>query len=139
MRYTRLWVVAAIIASIILVSFVFSVPHTKEVAIAPISPPATTIPTVIVHDTYRKGTHTITGSVLAPNPCTILSVTAVPIQGASASSTATGILVEVSLPTDVGVCLQEPLTMNFSTTINAPASLPITATVNGVTATTTLL
>ncbi len=140
MRYTRLWVVTAIIASIILISFVFSVPHTREVdTIHSSSIATTTVPTVALHDVYRRGTHTITGSVMAPNPCVNLSVDAVPIPGSTASSTQVGILVEVSLPADVGICLQEPLLMNFSTTVTAPASLPISATVNGVVATTTAL
>ena len=140
MKYTRLWVVAAIIASVILISFVISVPHTREVDTVRSSSIATsTVPTVALHDAYRRGMHTITGSVMAPNPCVNLSVTAVPVPGATASSTPVGILVEISLPSDVGICLQEPLLMNFSTTVTAPASLPISATVNGVTATTTAL
>lgn len=137
MNHTRLWVVATIIGGIILVSFALSAPHAREVS--PIAGPGdttTSTPTVALHDAFRRGVHTITGSIEAPNPCTTVSVDAVPVGDASST---TGILVEVTLPQDSGVCLQIPSPLSFSTTITAPEGLPVSATVNGATATTTTL
>ncbi len=137
MNHTRLWVAATIIGGIILISFALSVPHTRDIILAPaakeIPAPATS---VALHDVFRKGVHTITGSVNAPNPCTTVSANAVPIGDASST---TGILVEITLPEDSGVCLQVSSPVTFSATITAPAGLPLSATVNGVTATTTSL
>ena len=137
MNHTRLRVAATIIGGLILISFVLSVPHAREVS--PVAVPegaATSTPTVALHDAFRRGVHTITGSVTAPDPCVALSAQAVPMGDASST---TGILVEVTLPQDSGVCLQMDSTLTFSTTITAPADLPLSATVNGVAATTTAL
>jgi len=137
MNHTRLWIVATIIGGIILLSFALSVPHTRDIIPAPTAAetPAP-MPSVALHDVFRKGVHTITGSIDAPNPCATVSADAVPIGGASST---TGILVEVTLPEDSGVCLQISSPLTFSATITAPAGLPLAATVNGVAATTTSL
>ena len=133
MSHTRLLVVATIIAGIILAGFALSVPHTRDVVETSLPLAPESQPSVALRDSFKKGLHTITGAIEAPNPCTTLSADAVPV-GASSTE---GILVEISLPTDAGICLKRPVTMRFSTTIAAPASLPIIATVNGVAATTT--
>ena len=135
MSHSRLVIAAAIIAGLIVLDFVLSVPHTRDALVPHIvsETPATT-PAVALADSFKKGTHTITGSIEAPTPCTSLSADAVPV--GTASST-TGILVEIVMPEDTGICLKEPLLMHFSATIVAPPSLPISVTVNGITATTT--
>lgn len=139
MRHTRLWVVATIIASIILLGFALSVPHTRDIVDIHSVPTATTsTPVVALRDSFRKGVHTITGSIEAPNPCASLSVDAVPAPGDTASSTG-GILVELSMTPSEGICLEQPFVITFSTTIAAPASLPLSATVNGSAASTTAL
>lgn len=134
MSQRRLWVAAAIIALAIIAGFLFSVPHTREVAEAPLVQNTTIVPSVTLRDTFSKGTHTITGSVEAPNACTAVTASAT-LEG-NASSTES-ILVALSMPTDTGVCLEMPTRMNFSTTIVASALVPITATVNGSVASTT--
>ena len=135
MNHMRLWASAAIIALVILVAFALSVPHTRNVG-EKFSPPAetTSVPPVTLHDSFKKGVHTITGSVEAPNACAAVSVSAA--LAGSASSTQS-IVVAISLQSDSGVCLQLPTQMNFQATLPAPASLPITVTVNGSPATTT--
>ena len=134
MNHSRLWAAAAIIAFLIIAGFVFSVPHTREVAQVSPSSAVVTVPPVALHDVFRKGMHTITGSVEAPNACTTVAVQA-SLQG-NASSTES-ILVAVSLSSSTGVCLQLPTTLTFSTAIAAPAHLPLSATVNGAAASTT--
>lgn len=134
MSHRRLWVAAAIIALVIIVGFVLSVPHTRDVFRAPAPPVVTTVPPVTLHDVYKKGVHTITGSLMAPNACTVVTASA-RLQG-DASSTER---IEVTLSTsnDTGVCLELPTLIRFSTTITAPAHLPLTATVNDSVASTT--
>ncbi|MDD3531091.1 MAG: hypothetical protein PHV99_00655 [Candidatus Pacebacteria bacterium] len=134
MKYSRLWVLAAIIAFVILAGFVFSVPHTRDGAKpAKQSVPAST-PTVSFRDSFKKGTHTISGSLMASNACSIVTAQATL---SDETSTASGILLELSLPEDSGLCLQVPTKESFTTTVVAPAGLPITVTVNGILATTT--
>ena len=137
MTHTRLWIAATIIAVIILASFVLSVPHTRDVPLPETAANATAeVPVVTLHDAYRKGTHTLSGSIEAPNPCTSLDVTAV-LQGTASSSES--ILVSFSMPKDTGICVQQVVNLPFSVTISAPDDLPISATVNGVTATVKIL
>lgn len=135
MNHKRLWVASAIIAAVILVGFVLSVPHTRDVGdISSSQVVAPSVPNVSLRDSFKKGVHTITGSVEAPNACASVSAQASLVGDASNAS---GILVAVSLEKDSGVCLQVPTDISFSTTITAPARLPIIATVNGESATTT--
>lgn len=135
MSYTRLWIAAAIIASVIVVGFLLSVPHTRDIAATtpPLVNPVT--PSVILHDTFKKGVHTITGSVEAPNACAVVTAQASLESGTSGAGS---IRVALSLESGAGVCLQVPTRVNFSTTLAAPASLPLSATVNGSPATTTV-
>lgn len=136
MRHIRLWTSAGIIAVVIFVSFVITVPHTRDLPVPVVSEAETqTIPNVSIRDAFKKGTHTITGSIMAPNPCTSVSVTA-EIVGATSSQS---ILLSILMPSDAGVCLQIPVLKSFSTTMNGPSGLPIQATVNGISATTTLI
>src|SRR6185369_11548792 len=124
-----------IIAVIILGGFILSVPHTRDVQ-EPQGNGSATAPTPIVkvHDVYRKGTHTITGTVQAPNPCTTLSTNAA-LSG-DASSTQS-IALTLTMPEDTGICVQQAVSLSFSATIAAPADTPISASVNGVPATVT--
>ncbi len=137
MSQKRLWIAATIIALIIILGFVFSVPRTGDISRAPEESIAkvVVVPSVTLHDAFKKGTHTITGSLLAPNACA--NVAAHASLAGNASSTQ-GILVAITLVTDTNVCLQLPTRINFSTTIVAPAHLPLSAIVNGSVATTTV-
>lgn len=130
MNPTRLWVAASIIAFIVFIGFVLSVPHTRDVAVTqPFGDTTTNLSPVTLYDTFKKGVHTITGSLEVPNACTIVS--------ASATTVGKSIRVAISTQADTGVCLQLPVRVNFSATVEAPAHLPLTTTVNGSLATTT--
>jgi len=132
MKHSRLWVLTAIIAFVIVVGFVLSVPHTHDIAQTPALTTATSsVPLVALHDVFKKGVHTITGSIEVPTVCTTVS--------AQAASSTESILIEISLLTDTGVCLQLPTLATFNATLAAPAQLPFTVTVNGTRATTTML
>lgn len=135
MNQKRLLIAAGIIALIIIVSFMTSVPYTRDILLEPITQKeVASVPTVTLQDVFKKGTHTITGSVEAPNACAMLTATASLIGDAST----TGNIVQVALvmPTNTGVCLQLSTRIPFSTTITAPAQIQITATVNGIVAST---
>ena len=134
MKYSRLRVLAAIIASVILVSFFLSAPRARDGAKPIVQSSATSVPVVTLKDSFKKGVHTITGSLTATNACT--TVTADASLSGDASST---IVVALSVPEDSGICLQVPTEESFSATVSAPARLPIHVTVNGVPATTTPL
>ena len=136
MNHTRLWVAAAIIACIVAAGFILSVPHTRDITVTANTQPApASVPVVTLQDAFKKNLHTITGSIEAPDACTLVTANAT-VTG-TASSTE-NILVAISMPSDTGgVCLQLPTVMSFKTTVSAPAGLPLTATVNGIVASTT--
>lgn len=133
----RLRAAAGIIALIIFGGFILSVPRTRDGNAVPKEEVATvTTSSVTLRDTYKKGVHTISGSLEVPNACVSASAEASAVGGADDAS---GILVAITLTSGEGVCLQLPTQVKFSTTVSAPAALPLTATVNGVAATTTVL
>lgn len=134
MKYSRLWISAAIIAIVILISFALSVPRAYDGIELPESVVAPTTPLVAIRDTFKKGSHTITGSIETPNACTSIHAEA----SYNASSTE-GILIAISMPKDTGVCLEMPTIVKFSTIVDAPAGLPIVVQVNGRQASTTSL
>ena len=126
----RLWAAGGIIALIIVIGFVLSVPRARDGA-QPVNTQTNgaVVSSVALHDTYKKGVHTITGYVLAPDACGEI--------GASASLVEGNIQVAVTLSQSEGVCLEVPTRLNFSTTITAPANAKLTATINGAQASTT--
>lgn len=135
MSHTRLWVVAAIVASAVVVSFLFSVPRTSDVAPAgELSAARSAAPAISLRDSFKKGVHTITGSVEAPDACTTASAQAL-LEGDTPEQQ--HIVVAVSLEGGEGVCLELPTRVSFSATVAAPAGIPLSATVNGAAATTT--
>ncbi|MEK7113997.1 MAG: hypothetical protein AAB850_00400 [Patescibacteria group bacterium] len=136
MSHMRLWASAAIIAAIILIAFALSVPHTRDIEVKPLPVAVPTVPTVALHDAFKKGLHTISGSIEATNACTPVSASAILVGNASSTRS---ILVALSIQSDSGICLQIPTRASFKTTISAPANLPLTITVNGSPATMTLL
>ncbi len=134
MNHSRLWVVATIIAVVVLTGFVLSVPHTKDVDTVSLQSAAQFVPEISIRDSFKKGLHTITGSFVAPNACVSPTVRT---SMTTVEPDTESILVELSFPEDSGVCLQMPTRVSFSDTIRASANLPIIATVNGIAATTT--
>jgi len=134
MNHTRIWIPATIIAVVLLVGFALLVPHTRDVLVDDVrTAVSSSPPEVVLRDTFKKGVHTITGTVDAPNACTSVSAEAT-LQGDA--STTESIAVDISMPSDTGICLQIPTPTAFQATLTAPAELPITVTVNGVLATT---
>lgn len=136
MSQKRLWIAAGIIAVVIFSGFAISVPHTVRdlVEKTEVTAPKST-PVVLVKDSYKKGVHTVSGSVTAPNACHTLVAS-----GAHMGNASTTEYIALSLTlTDSqgGVCLELPTILKFSTTVTAPQGIPITATVNGETASTT--
>lgn len=120
---------------VILISFALSVPHTRDVAQKlPSTDVTTSVPVVILHDVFKKGVHTISGSLETPNACTPVNASATLVGNASSTQS---ILVSVSVQSDSGICLQLPTQASFQTTISAPANLPFTVTVNDSEATIT--
>ncbi|MFA5998085.1 MAG: hypothetical protein WC814_01735 [Candidatus Paceibacterota bacterium] len=137
MKHSRLWLSATIIALVVIGGFILSVPHTEKDDGAFLSKSAeANIPLVTLRDSFKKGVHTITGSLEAPNACTSVSAEAV----YATDSPETGdILVLLSLLADPGICLQLPTRISFTATVSAPANLPIRVLVDGAAATTTAL
>jgi len=133
--HTRFWIASAIIALAIILGFVLSVPHTRDLPqeVAP-EAAAPEVPSVTLRDAYKKGLHTITGSLMAPNACASATATA-QIEG-NASSTER-IVINITLSTDTNLCLQLPTRVSFSASIAAPPRLPLSSTVNGRAASTT--
>jgi hypothetical protein len=134
MTHTRLWIAATIIAALIVGGFILSVPHTHDVAEPQDTAATTIVPVVKVHDVYRKGTHTITGTVQAPNPCTTLAANAA-LTGDASSTQA--IELTLTMPEDTGICVQQIVSLPFSATIAGPMNAPIRASVNGTPASVT--
>lgn len=136
MSHTRLWIASAIIASIVLVGFVLSVPHTRDVSETMHTQEEISIPALTVHDVYKKGVHTITGSIALPNACAAVGAEA-GLVSAEASSTP-HIILAISTIDEGGICLQLPTTTTFKTTVSTTTpKLPIVVTINGTVATTT--
>ncbi|TSC71092.1 MAG: hypothetical protein G01um101449_160 [Parcubacteria group bacterium Gr01-1014_49] len=133
MKHMRLGTAAGIIALVILFGFVLSVPRAREVAEAPQIQTEAEVPTVSLRDTFKKGVHTITGSIEAQNACMTASAQA-SVTGDATSTES--ILVAITMPVDTDFCLQVPTRVPFQTTVAAPARLPIVVTVNGATAST---
>lgn len=128
--HQRLWVAATIIAVFVFVGFILSVPHTRDVGeVLSQQNGETEIPSVSLRDSFKKGLHTIIGSLQTPDACTVVT--------AEASADAGSIFVTLSTQRDAGVCLQVPTDVNFRATVSAPPGLPIVVTVNGAMATTT--
>ncbi len=133
-RTMRLWTAAAIIIFFLVIGFILSAPSARDGVLPPSSSPpvATSTPVVTLRDSFKKGTHTISGSLEAPDAC--MSATAeASLTGASSSPV---IAVAIDMPPDSGICLQEPTPVTFSAALAAPADVPIEVTVNGVAATT---
>ncbi|MBI3571952.1 hypothetical protein HY091_00235 [Candidatus Kaiserbacteria bacterium] len=132
----HLLISSLVIALVIGIGFAISVPHTRDLPAKHIVAPVAAAPTITLHDAYKKGTHTLTGSLVAPDACTAVSAAASLIGDASSSER---IALAIAMPPNAGVCLEIPTPMTFSTTISAPAGLPIDASVNGIAASTTPL
>lgn len=129
----RLKASAGIIAVVILLSFALSVPHTRDTGPQTVLETAVAVPAVTIRDSFRKGVHTISGTVEAANACASVNAEASLVGNASGTE---GITVALTLERQPGVCLELPTPLRFETSIEAPADLPLTVTVNGAPAST---
>jgi hypothetical protein len=136
MHNMRLWSAAVIIAAILIVGFVLSVPQVRDLGSKPTAETASSTPIVYVHDSYKKGTYTITAEIPLPDACTSVAGQ-VSVTPASASNTPDAIELAFDMPPDTGICLQEPATTTLSFTASASANAVITASINGNNASTT--
>ncbi|HVW82753.1 MAG TPA: hypothetical protein VHC68_02295 [Candidatus Paceibacterota bacterium] len=134
----RIYLIAGAIAAVLIAGFALSVPHLRDAALPPASTAAaaSATPVVYLHDAYKKGTHTISGKVLAADPCVAVTASASVLPGASSSTPAT-ILVGLDMPPDTGICLAEPATTTFSVTASAGSDATLAASINGTDASTT--
>ncbi len=128
------------VATILLIGlYALYIPHAnlnnETAPLAEITPvPA---PPVFLKDAYRKGEHTISGSLLAPTACTTLTATA-NVSPSAASSTPETITITLLMPPDTGVCLQQLTKMSFTVSATAAADALFHVLVNGQVASTTI-
>jgi len=135
MTHMRLWAAAAIIAVVVVVGFILSVPRARDDGrLSGMEKTSPIIPIVALSDTYKKGVHTITGEVNVQNVCSQVNAVASVVGDAANPE---GITVAITVTGSDDVCLQLPTSLSFSTTISAPPDVPLTATINGSFATTT--
>lgn len=133
----RIWSAAIIIAAVLIIGFALSVPHVRDVGNKPAAAgEASATPMVYIHDSYKKGAHTITAKILLPDACTTISGDA-SVVPASASGTPDSIALALDMPPDSGICLEEPATTTLTFTVSAGTGTPISATINGNDASTT--
>lgn len=130
MHNMRVWSAAGVIAAVLVVGFLLSVPRLRDSGLKHAALKQVAIPTVYLHDVYKKGTHTITAKVAAPNSCTIIS-------GVASAADASNIVIALDMPIDSGICLEVPATTTLSFAVAASADALLSATINGSTATTT--
>ena len=130
----RFWVAATIIAAIVIIGFIASVPHTRDVPHEESPAPEPVAPAVTLRDSFKKGLHSFTGSVMAPDACSMVTASS-SLEGDA--STTELVVITLSIPADTGVCLQLPTELGFSTTIAAPSGTSVRVMVNGAEATTT--
>lgn len=101
-------------------------PHTTEPLTASSTPPA-----VSLKDSYKKGAHTLTGSLTVPTPCHSVTASASFLP----SEVPPTIRVDVDAPADDGLCLTLPTDKTFSLSVSAPQDVPTVVYVNGIPAT----
>jgi len=112
-----------------------SVPRAREVAENGSETMGALVPPVELRDSFKKGVHTISGSVMAPDACTTVSADA----SVDETKGSPHILVTLSLPPDNELCLVVPTKQSFSVSATAPQGVPIEVRINGMPATTTNL
>jgi hypothetical protein len=122
------WIVSGIVIAVVIAAFLFSVPRTTEIPEDVPAVSSVAVPSVLVEDSVRRGVHTLSGSIEAPDACSTV-VAQASYEGADTENA--HILLAVTLTLSEGVCLEVPTRMRFTATVTAPAGVPIEATVNG--------
>lgn len=133
----RIWIGVGVFLGVLIIAFAFFVFRITEGPVTPtVSEPAVTIISDVrnVADTYKKGVHTVHGTVTVPTACTEIEANA---SVDSESSSTPVIRVDLSAESDTGTCLMLPTNKTFSVQATLTGSAPIAVYVNGVLATTT--
>ena len=131
----RLRILAIIILGILVIGFILFVPRGTVQSPSVVSNAEDQAAAVIVSDSFKKGTHTITGSIEVRNACVGVAAEA-SVQGDPTQPA--GILIAVTRTPTEGICLELPTKVTFQKKVSAPKGTPISATVDGKPASTTL-
>ncbi len=136
----RLFIIALILIAFgILSIFIFSPHLTNNGNIAAHVSVATSTPHVItlvsLQNSYRRGKHTIKGSLVMPTPCYTITANTSMVP----STTPPVIRLNLVVPIDTGRCLALTATTTFSTTQVAAKGAIIKAYINNTFATSTAL
>lgn len=134
MHRTHLRAASVIIAFTVLLGFIISVPHTRDLPAPPRVSAPSAPPLVSLNDRYAKGVHTLSGTLTAPDACASVAAQAL-FEGASSS--APRITLNLTVPPSEDVCLMRAQPAAFSATVAAPKGTPVTVFVNGEAASTT--
>ena len=135
MSHRRLFTLAAVFAALIIAGFALSVPHVREVPSNPAQETQSAgVPVVTLHDSYKKGVHSFSGTVTAPDACASVSAEATATGDASSTES---VQISLTIPPDTGTCLMLATKIPFAVQVEAPANAPVTVSVNGVLASTT--
>jgi len=137
----RFWTGIGIFIAVIVVAFTLFVLHitgSPHEAVPVAAPAFAPITDVTVSDSYssKTGLHTVKGSGTVPTACTSLTASSTVVAAADASSTAT-IRIDLSAPTDTGMCLELPTKKTFTFSIKAAKDAGVTVYANGALATST--
>ena len=138
MKKHHLQIGVGIFVIVVLGAFLLSISRTQDGAVPASDKTAAkpfTVSSVVVKDSYssKTTTHTITGSVTVPTPC--YTVTA---KGSVDTSKDPQVIrIDLAIPTDTGLCLEEPAAKTFSVSASAPKSAVVSVFVNGTEASTT--
>lgn len=133
-KHHLLLVVSALV--IVIGIFVFSghlsdTPRTSTITTATTT--SSLIRLVSLTHSYRRGKYTISGKVIVPTPCYVVTAQTT----LASSTTPPTIKLSLSAPRDSGICLQLQATTTFSVTQRANKRVNIDTYLNGVLATTT--
>jgi hypothetical protein len=124
----RLRILALIILGTIIIGFVLFVPKGKVQSPSAQVPAADALPAVSLSDTFKKGTHTISGSLEVHNACVAVAAEASVIND---GATPRGIAVAITRTPSEGICLELPTRITFQKKVVAPKDLPLSATIDG--------
>ena len=133
----RLLIIAGVLIALGVLSIFIFTPRlpdgTHTVASVAVTPATPVITLVSLHDSYRRGKHTVTGALTVPTPCYVVTAQSSLVP----STTPQVIRLNLSVPADTGRCLLLSATTTFSVVQKATRSAFVKAYVNGTFATST--
>ncbi len=89
---------------------------------------ATTTPAVTLKDSFKKGIHTITGTVTVPTPCTEIDANA----AVDSAQNPPVIQVNITTTASEGICLLRAENEAFTLKVTAPESATVVTSVDGI-------